>query len=615
MLSEQDLVQHTLLLGATGSGKTTLLTHMQRQIIAHRSNEPEHKPGILILDPKMEALSGVRAAAQAAGRESDLVVLGPEGDARLDLFGDLATLGDVETVLQRVLLGTPPVGGDNPYWQSATAALISAALTLLVVSNPGVTFRSAGDFLRSWLLSAKIETPKAVEEAVVRAKRWIKAHGARSPRPEDQQLLAAIDQVELWRQLDGRTRSNLQSCAVNVLRPLLSASAVQCFGTTSRATFNPARAVEEGLIVVVAINAVRQPDLARFLFRLARQAFFDGVQRRTGNPGSESRLCVLVADEFPLIVNRQDQEQLATIRSRLCGVIAAAQGLGPIDDQIGERARRAVIQHFNTVFFFRNLEEETNRFASVLLGTRKERRRSGNDPQGEGVWLAFLPRDSSAHYNQVPICTPGGLSRLPPHQAFGIFADGSRTEHPLWFQPHFEATSVEPPISSSVQVVARFCDDPDHLISALSMLGHPARWTAEVVHLVAGLYPPKQPRVHQQIRSFFGRHGIKVPQKFDQFPRSWLMGLPRILRRFCRIPGTRSRFIIDSIWVEDGVLLMSFPQEQTAEPNHVLDEIRAGVNLALYPNRFRPLAPKHRARLLSDFPDLRSQLAPWPDID
>jgi hypothetical protein len=107
----------------------------------------------------------------------------------------------------------------------------------------------------------------------------------------------------------------------------------------------------------------------RLRFRLVRQSFFDAVQRRTG---ARHRLCGLVADEFPLVVCREDIEQLATVRSKGCFVLAATQGLAGIDDQIGERARRAVLQHFNTLIFLRSLEEEVGRLATLTLGLRRE---------------------------------------------------------------------------------------------------------------------------------------------------------------------------------------------------------------------------------------------------
>ena len=433
-LAQADLLQHVLLIGATGSGKTTLMASALQQLIAHEAGNPLQKLGLLILDSKNELVGLVRAAARAAGRQSDVVVLGPGGNARFDLFGDLQSLEDVEIATQRIMLATPPLGGDNSFWQTTTTSMVAAGLSLLVATQPYVTFDYAIHFLRTWFMGARM-IPKLLQDLVAKAKRQIRPAGKESRAAQSHQLQGALDQVDLWRELDPRTRSNLQSCLANVLRPLMSSAAAKCFGQPGLPTFDPGLVARNGLLCVVSINALTQPELARFLFRLTRQSFFDAVQRRTG---MQHRLSGLMADEFPLVVCRSDIEQLATIRSKGCFVLAATQGIAGIDDQIGERARRALVQHFNTVFFMRSLEEEAGRFAMMTLGLRRESAPASSTELDYG-WLTLgQPRRATS---LVPVCPPGELSRLAAHQAYALFRDGSRTEFPVWIAPWFELQS------------------------------------------------------------------------------------------------------------------------------------------------------------------------------
>ena len=228
-LTADDLLQHVLAIGATGSGKSTLLTSAAQQIIAYEARSFSEKAGLLILDSKTELVGLVRAAARSAGRESDVVVLGPEGNARFDLFGGLQSLDDVEMVTRRLLLATPPHGGDNACWQTATTSMLAAGLSLLAATQPFIGFDFALHFLRTWFMGAQT-LPTPVQEVVAAAKERLRSPHQAGPGTDHHQLLSALDQVELWHDLDPRTRSNLQSCLLNVLRPLMSSAAARCFG-------------------------------------------------------------------------------------------------------------------------------------------------------------------------------------------------------------------------------------------------------------------------------------------------------------------------------------------------------------------------------------------------
>src|SRR6185437_13837795 len=107
------------------------------------------------------------------------------------------------------MLATDKFGRDNAYWWQASKAMLSAALTLLVATDQDITFESTVEFLRRWFFSPT--TPRIV---LTLTRQLEKMRGSRHPL-----VAMAMDQVPLWQKLDSRTRSNLQSCLVNVLRP------------------------------------------------------------------------------------------------------------------------------------------------------------------------------------------------------------------------------------------------------------------------------------------------------------------------------------------------------------------------------------------------------------
>ncbi len=530
-LSEQDLLEHVLILGSTGSGKTTLLTTAFTQLLARSAADLLLKAGLLVLDSKAELLPSVPRAAQAAGRPHDVVVFGPEGNACYDLFGPLKSFEDVETVTQRLLLAVPPMGGDNAYWQTATTTMVAAALSLLVATQPVVTFDFALQFLRAWFTGPHRPLPELVQEVVARARQQLPSPGKGTKAAPNHQLQSALDQVGLFQDLDPKTRSNLQSCLLNVLRPLGCSEAARCFGQAGRPPFDPGEAVRDGLICVVSINALTQPDLAQFLFRLARQSFFEAAQRRGSGPNR--RLCGVIADELPVVVCRSDPAQLATLRSRRCFVLSATQGLAGIDAQVGERSRQALVQHFNTLVFLRSREPETGWLAEQALGLREEPSPPPQDTTPTGALaLAPIPRRRQVH--RVPVCPLGSLYRLGAHQGYVLYPDGHCTEFPVWFAPWFE-TAPEPQQAPETSVAVQPClFGPDHLRGLMARAGYRVVCLPEAVQAAFDLCRPKERKgrlLARAARFFRTRTGL-VPAGLESLPRCWLAALPAVLSGF-----------------------------------------------------------------------------------
>lgn len=379
-----------------------------------------------MLDAKEDDLvARVREAASSVGRGGDVLVFGPRGDHALDPFGSLRSLDDVDRTTRRILLATDPVGGDNAYWQTSTSNMFSAAFSLWVASGQAADFAKVVGFLRRWFLSPT--TPPEVQGLAERLSK-----GSRHPL-----LDAAVDQVKLYQALESRTRSNLQSCLLNVLAPLASPSAVRCFASGTRPAGSPASAARDGKLCVVAVNAMAEPELARFLFRLAIQDFFEAVQQRLGDG---HRLCGMLADEFPLVLTRDLADQLCTARSKRCFALSATQNLHSVSERVGIGLMRVLINNFNTTVFLRSREAETAVHAFLSLGTRQDRRPRRR--REEGGWLGLIsPTDAEPDTIDLPICPVGALGQLSPHEAYVALADGRRTERPVWFVPWSKRSS------------------------------------------------------------------------------------------------------------------------------------------------------------------------------
>jgi hypothetical protein len=420
----------------------------------------------------------------------------------------------------------------------------------------------------------------------------------------------AMDQVPLWQELDSRTRSNLQSCLLNVLRPLLSPAAIRCLGSDGILHFSPAQAATDGRICIVSINAMKEPDLARFVFRVAKQNFFDAVQQRTIG---QHRLCGLLADELPLIVTPDDVEQLATVRSKRCFVVAATQGLHALGERLGTGEMRSLANNFNTTVYMRSREAETSVQAFVSLGVRKEPVRRRAKEEDGILGLTLMPNVEPAT-TDVPVCPIGTLGQLAPHQAFLVYADGRRSEAALWFVPWFEraSTAQAPP-----RIIHPGKASAAHVQQLMLGEGFRLRWTPEAVLHAAAFTKHRRRKTLQRVSEFFVHKCCHVPEGLEALPDCWLAALPGILWKLRKPHWTKLPFFIGRVSISEGLLILEFGQElrETTTRLTAWDRIRIEVNAGIYPNRWRELTPWHQAKLWRHHPELRPALnIPGQDI-
>lgn len=566
-LSENDLVQHVLLAGSTGCGKTTLLTDAARQLVRHNPRQPDQKIGLLILDAKADQLiDHIRDAAVSVGREKDIIVFGPDGDATLDLFGSLRSFDDVDRVARRMLLATDPLGLGNAYWQQAVNTMVQSGLALLLGTKGPSDFATTIEFLRSWFFTPN--PPHGICDL-------IQENETKHPA-----LVSAFDHVRLWEELDMRTKTNVQSCLIQVMQPLFSSGASKTFGSAKR-IMSPVQCATEGMIAIGSLNALGETGMAKVLFRLLKQDFFDAVQQRRG---TAHRLCGLLADELPLVVTASDVEQLATVRSKRCFVIAGTQNL--LSERLGISAAHSLINNFGTTVFMRSRDAETAVMAHVGLGNRIERPPFNRKKEEAGDLLLNNPPVAPT---SVPVCPVGTLARLAPHQAFVLHADGRRTEHAVWFAPWFEhdlANRRRSPFSA------------EHTRDLMKREGFKQIITSSQLARALKSIPPASAEDLERVTNFFRSRACRIPDGFDKLPGAWLKALPGILWSMRKPHWTHLPFFIDRLAVDDGILLINFVQEEqkTCDRITAWDRIRIRVNAGLYPSSWKSLKRAHAIR-------------------
>lgn len=593
--TESDLVQHVLLIGMTGSGKTSQLRRMLRQLIAHQAGNSQERIGLCILDPKVDdTVAQVKAMARGAGREADVVVLGPDGDHTLDLFASLRSLADVDQMARRLTSGSNSMGPNNSFWDEYRLAMLDAALTLLVIQGTPVGYREAMDFLRRLYFQ-----DQAVDELVKQALATAKNALRWATPATHAKVNQAVGLVSNWRLMDVRTRSNFQATLMNAIRPLVNVSASRCFEARGRPAFDLRRIVDEGAIGVVSVNALTEPGLAALVFKLAQEQFFQVVQAR--NAGRH-RLCGFIADEWPLVVTPSDSENLATIRSKRCFFVAASQGLAGLDDRVGTRVRRALVSHFGSLVLFRTREEEVDVMAAVHFGTTPSAPKPKTESLGDILTVDFTRGDWS--WAQAPVCPPGTLGRLAPHQAFVSLPSARPHPGPVWFVPAFEEPNllVEEALPDPSLANTDDSDQAARLMGLLNRLGHRPVLSRDVLLALLARECDTGERDHvlAETHSFFG--SFPGPLGLESLPLPWLKAIPGIVRKLRH----RMRGVlfprIRRLTQFEGLLLVDFA-DPSVDPD-VADQVRVSLNGSLYPSFWRELRPLQAVRLKAQRPDL-----------
>lgn len=605
-LTAGDLLQHTLFIGATGAGKTTVLNQVLKQLI----QLPEPAPSMLVLDGKAdETAAKITSWAQGFGRK--VVVVDGSGAAYFPLFERLQTLEDLEPVARQLLSASADMGSQNEYWNEYRNSLLRMALGCVLALHSDTRFEAVIGVIRDLLLgrdAAKNSTASARQ-----INQLLTKFGSRFSLSEKLGLEQIETELNTWAAMDLRTKGIHQSTLLNALSPLLNAAAVGCFQGQGEG-INLAKHLAEGGLVVVQINALTHPQLAKFLFRMLKDEWMTALAQRRTTHDSLDPLAFLVIDELPLAATAEDVTALQTVRSRRGAIVTTCQSLVGLDLVLGTRLREAMLANFANLFFFRSQDAAVDQLAHQLFGLRLVQTDEAS-PQAQGELLIESAIPSGL---LLPVCPPGTLSRLGVHEAFVITASGRFTA-PLWLEPLYFVPSQPLPARKPKRIFRdrlALLKQPEtpwrHILLRRQYALHqklnqplePNEITMLAIHCLTPIQPYEE--MLRAAKAFFNEHGHS-PRGLSYLPTPWLIGLPHILKRLAIVQG-QLLFKFEEFYVNEGFLLFHLEGESPhsfIQPDlwsvcgsRNADNLRVHLQHVLYPSRLRPLKTAH-AKLLA----------------
>ena len=429
-LTARMLCQNVLITGGVGSGKTTSgINPILRDAIRYRADEPERKTGLFVFDSKTDGTTErVRQWARECGREGDLRILSEGSAFGYDPIRNVTSASEVGRVAGKIQAGFMDCGEDNHYWSQTMRSGIEAALAVELILSGRLTLESAP----RWLSEALVAPRTSSRTADTRVSEYLSRLESESANldPHTGMIFEQYGRtLEVWRNLDPKTRGILISCVGNVLAPLLSSEIRSYYPLDGRSAVRVADIVDSGLIIVLRVNSAANPDLAATLGRFIKADLYMAIQNRRITYDSSARLVGLILDEYPLVATSDephfgDVQNLQTMREKRALVVAAAQGYVSLQNKIGCRAWEALRINLTNQLFFRSIEPEIEHHARLVLG------QVDVEPERSPKLAAsdWRPHRKAKARSRRWILDHGDLSRLATHEAYYALADGEVSE-------------------------------------------------------------------------------------------------------------------------------------------------------------------------------------------
>lgn len=438
-LTQRELLGHTLVTGGSGAGKTTRVIYpVIEQLLQWGKDDANARHGILIYDTKAdgEMERFLRKACFEANRESDLMVISSDQSAGcIKLLGELNSQ-KIENAdsLAGLFSSTVSRAKDNRYWEDTFLSLMRHSLRLYTLSADTLSYSELINFLINYLLMAQLRDTASLE-LMERIEQLEKA--------SDQALKLIIEQIhsthKMWELLDYRTKSILRSMATPLLDALNNPVAKGIFSSGPPYQIGPE--LEAGKIILVSIDAMRTPELARLVGCIVKGQYYETVLKRTLQDKANPRPLGLVLDDWLMAASGglsdrfSDVSALSLIRSRAGYVLAGCQSLAALDLVMGADSRRAAFANFANLFCFRGRDAELDAFAATYFGQKSEMFIDHSIPQLKHP----SPRHQPVRYEREvrsPAVPVGALARLPVGEVYALIGDRVYNQ-PLCLVPSF----------------------------------------------------------------------------------------------------------------------------------------------------------------------------------
>ncbi|MCP9749996.1 type IV secretory system conjugative DNA transfer family protein [Ferruginibacter sp. HRS2-29] len=402
--SVRDSIAHTLILGQTGSGKTSgsaRFFSLKYLSMGYAGIVLTTKP-----DDKKQFIE----YCKIVNRLDDLIVIGV-GEKNYFNFLEYESTdktnvksytSNVLEILKTAFQASEEQNesySDDPFWVSSRNMLVYNVLELCLLAYEKVSIKNIYDIVTS-IPSSENTTPPdkkitgsfahAVETARVKVNSQVETflkqldtdqrkalneehlmEAAILEAIQDAKRLKAVDRffIQQYRDLSSKTRSIIDLSVSGFLFNLMQEPIYSLLCGHS-STVTPEDCLNNGKIVLIDLPVKLYDKAGRDAQILFKYCFQRAFEKR--DVQQKSRPVFIIADEAQLFLHPKDADFQSTARSSHVAILYITQNLASFYSSMGGAKYKEKVDYllgnFNTIIFHANTHQETNKYASELLG-------------------------------------------------------------------------------------------------------------------------------------------------------------------------------------------------------------------------------------------------------
>ena len=449
ILTAKSLVTGLLVIGGIGTGKTSFfLRPAAFKIFHHRT-----RPGGLVADSKASLVEPLRAEMIAAGRESDLLAIGPQQPAKWNpLHQPLASPATIADFLLTVIenINGAPYSSDSRWIRNGAAHLAEGVIGLLRLRTEYVTALALRMFCGQ-LLSTTQGTEEPAKAVTDMLAALFAGTTAATDKPAEYEHYSGL--VVSRMSEDEKFRAIYVSELLSLLVPITAPDVVHLYNSPEDELDMPSwpEVINRGLVVVLDCNKYAFPALALILGMLLKLTYEHAILARLAwqreglcNP---DRYMMLLVDEYQEYASPGDSDYLALCRESKSITVFITQGYASIVQRVGEERSKVLLQSMRNRLV---LTQTVPEFAADLLGKHEVDDVSTNISEqiqdaalhstGRFAGSSSVAESLTVRTKEEHVVSAAKLQAIPTGQAILQSHDGMRAipMHRVFMRPYFD---------------------------------------------------------------------------------------------------------------------------------------------------------------------------------